>query len=63
MKQKSIKVSDEFFEAVQKHKAMIDSKSWTEALVDLASEGINLCYGRWPRTLGQWGGRRGDGDS
>jgi hypothetical protein len=62
MRHKSIKVSDQFDEAVQRHMSELGVKSWTRAMVDLATVGISEIYGETPQQLGQWGGDRRSSD-
>lgn len=57
-KKKTIKVTEEFVAAVESYRKAMNKRSWTAALVDLASIGIYKMSGIIPPTTGAWGGDR-----
>lgn len=57
-KKKTIKVTEEFVNAVNDYRKARHHRSWTAALVELASIGIHKMGGMVPPTTGGWGGDR-----
>jgi hypothetical protein len=55
---KTIKVTQEFVDAVEDYRKARNRRSWTAALVDLASIGIYKISGIIPPVTGAWGGDR-----
>lgn len=57
-KKKTIKVTAEFVQAVDDYRKTRNHRSWTAALVELASIGIHKMCGIVPPSTGSWGGDR-----
>ena len=57
MKQKSLKMSDSFWQAVEDYRMGNGIRAWSDALITLALVGLDL-RDNAPEKLGKWGGDR-----
>jgi len=58
LKRRGIKVTQEFFDAVNDYRLSNGYNSWNKALVELASMGLVKMGYEEPQTANSWGGDR-----